>query len=544
MKKSLRLIFLTCFLLAAPLKGAAQHTDGRPSLSSSMGSTTIGQDQFYRISMRPDIPIGSWGVALDIELFIDSDGDVSARGWQFGSSTKALDSFLRKIYYVSYGSSEDSVRIKIGALEDIQLGYGLIMSDYRNTLQYPGTKKTGIQFNLRDIAGTSIGLEGVINNIQDIKEGGALIGLRTSVRPMKKLEVGLTYVVDLDQYSGLLDGDGDGFPDVVDAFPSNSNLALDNDNDGIPDQVDSDDDNDGIIDIDEESGYNADVANRLRALNADYGDGFPVDTDIKRKKPFNKSAVGRDRFAIAGLDVAYTLRNAEHARLKAYAQLALLIDDDDELSAFASADQGLFPGDRRATGWGIAAPGLWLNTGMLDGQIEFRHFRNDFSARYFDALYELDRARIDLSSGRAHSKDALLTNSEPRSGVFGRLGVNLGTYMHASVAYQYLSSNDNPQQQLLANAHLSSALLSFIPRLTHARAYFKKNNIGMRLSDDGTQSDGFFEATEDTFYGYELGLEMNGGVSIFCDVRYLFNREADDQIRRKKIMLIETVFNF
>ena len=66
----------------------------------------------------------------------------------------------------------------------------------------------------------------------------------------------------------------------------------------------------------------------------------------------------------------------------------------------------------------------------------------------------------------------------------------------------------------------------------------------MRLSDDGTQSDGFFEATEDTFYGYEIGLEMNGGVSIFCDVRYLFNREADDQIRRKKIMLIETVFNF
>ena len=113
------------------------------SLSGSMGSTTIGQEQFYRISMRPDIPIGV-GCGFRHRAFIDSDGDISARGWQFGSSTEALDSFLRKVYYVRYGRSEDPVHVKVGALEDVRLGYGLIMSDYRNTLQYPGVKKTGI----------------------------------------------------------------------------------------------------------------------------------------------------------------------------------------------------------------------------------------------------------------------------------------------------------------------------------------------------------------------------------------------------------------
>ncbi len=544
MKHAPFLLCLVLLLLANTPSGAAQDPASASSLSGSMGSTTIGQEQFYRISMRPDIPIGAWGVALDIELFIDSDGDISARGWQFGSSTEALDSFLRKVYYVRYGKAEDLVHVKVGALEDVRLGYGLIMSDYRNTLQYPGVKKTGILFRLRDIAGTSISIDGLVNNVQDIKEGGALIGLRTFATPLKKLEVGFTYVVDLNQYSGLLDGDGDGFPDVVDAFPSNANLALDNDNDGIPDQTDSDDDNDGVIDIDEESGYNTDVANRLRALNADYGDAFPVDTDVKRKKPFNKSAVGRDRFAIAGLDLAYALSDAEHIQLKAYGQVALLIDDDDELSAFAAAEQGLFPGDRRATGWGIAAPGLWLDAGALDGQIEFRHFRDDFSAQYFDALYELDRARIDLASGRARSKDALLGGSEPLSGLFGRLGANLGAYMYASAAYQYLGGRDNPQQKLQASARLSTAHLSSRPRQTRARAYFKKSNIGTRLSGDGLKTDGFFEATEDTFYGYELGLEMNGGVSVLCDVRYIFSRDADDQIRRQKIMSIETVFTF
>ena len=144
--------------------------------------------------------------------------------------------------------------------------------------------------------------------MQDIKEGGALIGLRTFATPLKKLEVGFTYVVDLNQYSGLLDGDGDGFPDAVDAFPSNANLALDNDNDGIPDQTDSDDDNDGVIDIDEESGYNTDVADRLRALNADYGDAFPVDTDVKRKKPFNKR--GLAAIVLPSQDSIWRMRSA------------------------------------------------------------------------------------------------------------------------------------------------------------------------------------------------------------------------------------------
>ena len=183
MKHAPFLLCLVLLLLANTPSGAAQDPASASSLSGSMGSTTIGQEQFYRISMRPDIPIGAWGVALDIELFIDSDGDISARGWQFGSSTEALDSFLRKVYYVRYGKAEDLVHVKVGALEDVRLGYGLIMSDYRNTLQYPGVKKTGILFRLRDIAGTSISIDGLVNNVQDIKEGGALIGLRTFATP-------------------------------------------------------------------------------------------------------------------------------------------------------------------------------------------------------------------------------------------------------------------------------------------------------------------------------------------------------------------------
>ena len=420
------------------------------------------------------------------------------------------------------------------------------MSDYRNTLQYPGLKKTGLLFQLNNLAGSGFGLEGVVNNFQDFQEGGALIGLRTSGSIAGKVEFGLTYVVDLDQYSGLLDGDGDGFPDAVDAFPGDADQALDNDNDGVSDALDIDDDNNGVLDVDDASGLPDDVVNSLIALNAQHGTTFPVDQEIRRKKPFNKDQVGGDRFAILGLDVAYPLTRSERLDLKLYGQLAFLLDDDDELSRAEAEEQGVTAGNRQAEGFGLAAPGLWLQMGPFNGQIEFRHFRDDFDSGYFDNLYELDRARVDVATGRARTKDALLGRGESLSGVFGRLGTDLGQYLHASTAYQYLTGADDPKQQLIASARLSKKLLEQIPRLSRARAYYQKNNIGTSLNKKGElgSKDDFFESTEETFYGYDIGLEMASGVAIVWDTRFVFVRGADLHLERRKIMSIETVFHF
>ena len=50
---------------------------------------------------------------------------------------------------------------------------------------------------------------------------------------------------------GLQDTDGDGTPDVADAFPNDGAESSDVDGDGIGDNADPDDDNDGILDIDD-----------------------------------------------------------------------------------------------------------------------------------------------------------------------------------------------------------------------------------------------------------------------------------------------------
>jgi len=535
---------LACALLLLACPALAQNYPLAPSYTGSMGSVTVGQEQFYRMSFRPDVPIGKWGVALDLELFIEGNGNISTRGWEFGSGTETFDSLLRKIYYVRYGRSDDPVFFKVGALDRVTLGYGLIMADYRNTLQYPGVKKTGLQFRLEEIGGSSFGIEGILNNVQDFQEGGALLGARAFGQIGGKLELGLTYVTDLDQYSGLRDGDDDGVPDEVDAFPDNANRALDNDGDGVPDELDSDDDNDGVIDVDVLSGFNTEISSALFGLNADFGDAFPVDQRVNRRKPFNKDQVGRDAFSILGLDLGYPLAQNKTLALKLYGQLALLLDDEDALSDFDAQQQGVFPGNRKAEGFGIAAPGLWLDVGPLNGQIEFRHFRDDFDARYFDEIYELDRARLDLASGRARSKDAHLIRGADLNGVFGRLGAELGQYLDASASYQYLTGQDDPKQQLIGYAALSSKLLEQIPRFTRASAYYQKNNIGTSLNANGDDKDGFLESTEDTFYGYEIGLEMAGGAAVLWDTRFVFERGADQRLVRRKIMTIETVFHF
>lgn len=534
---------LVLLVLACPVASSAQPSVSMFGYSLSMGSVSVEQEQLYRLSFRPDFPMGRLGIGLDLELFVERNGDLGSRGWEASSSTQTLDSILRKIYYVRYGHPNDAVYVKIGALDDVTLGYGLIMDSYRNTLHYPGIKKTGLQFRIANFVGTNIGLEGVINNLQDFQEGGALIGLR-AFGYVANIELGVTWAADLDQYSGLRDSDSDGVPDPIDAFPADGTVALDNDDDGVPDHLDSDDDNDGIIDADAGSGLPAEVTSALLGLNASYGNAFPVDQDVDRHKPFNRNRVDRDFFSILGVDASYPLIHDLGVHLKLYGQVALLLDDDDSLSSAEAQQQGVTPGNRQATGFGVAAPGLWLAVGPFNGQLDFRHFRGGFDARYFDELYELDRAHLDPATGQAQSKDARLGASDELSGFFGHLGMELGSYAYASVAYQYLTGTSDPKQQLIASAALSRKLLKYFPRLKRAYAYFHKNNIGRRLNEDGTGRDAFFEPTQDTFYGFDIGLNMKEGASVRWDTRFVFERTANRRLQRHKIMTLETVFDF
>lgn len=71
----------------------------------------------------------------------------------------------------------------------------------------------------------------------------------------------------------LKDRDGDGMPDVQDAFPDDPEEWQDTDNDGTGNNADSDDDNDGMPDI-WESAHGLNPLFNDAKLDAD-GDGYP-----------------------------------------------------------------------------------------------------------------------------------------------------------------------------------------------------------------------------------------------------------------------------
>ena len=110
--------------------------------SASIGSVTVQERQLYRLALRPQFPLGRAAVVLDLELFLGEDGSVESLGWSFATPAETFDSLLRKIYYVRYGEPREPVFVRIGALDRVTLGYGLIMDRYRNTLEYPGIKRT------------------------------------------------------------------------------------------------------------------------------------------------------------------------------------------------------------------------------------------------------------------------------------------------------------------------------------------------------------------------------------------------------------------
>jgi len=183
-------------------------------LSGLFGTVTVDGAQWQRMVLRPRFVAGNFDAAFDVELFIDEKGRFRKRGWSFDTPTDGFESVLRKIYYVQYGHldrREDPVYVRVGALENVTLGYGLIMSDYRNTLEEPGIKKTGLDVSVRDMSPWNVGVRAVVNDVLDLSRGGGVFGVRVSARPVfhpdetgeGRLEMGLSFVSDTDQYEGL-----------------------------------------------------------------------------------------------------------------------------------------------------------------------------------------------------------------------------------------------------------------------------------------------------------------------------------------------------
>lgn len=160
----------------------------------SFGTVVINGITYFQIKGQPEFSLGKFSVGLDINLEFDGSWNLRTSEW---NSWQAI---LSKVRYLRWGDKRDKpVYVKIGQIENATIGYGFIMHNYNNNLNYPNVKKFGVAFDL-DL--DYFGVETFVDNIFDFD----IMGFRAFARPLygtgifilDTLEVGSSLVVDID----------------------------------------------------------------------------------------------------------------------------------------------------------------------------------------------------------------------------------------------------------------------------------------------------------------------------------------------------------
>ncbi len=195
----------------------------RQMLGMEIGTVTIGDITYAKAILQPVIKFDDFRLVLYLPIIYQSnmfdpqdwyqpDGN---NEWSFGSDPKYKDDLggrigdifadlILKIKSLEYGQLRDDFFIKLGNLDDITIGHGLIMRDYANDSEFPAIRRLG--FNL-GMDFNTVGFELMCNDLAQAARGKPeIMGARFYVRPAGKsfpLAFGLSAVVDLNPANSL-----------------------------------------------------------------------------------------------------------------------------------------------------------------------------------------------------------------------------------------------------------------------------------------------------------------------------------------------------
>ncbi|NOY09986.1 MAG: FecR domain-containing protein [Spirochaetes bacterium] len=203
-------------------------------LGMEIGSVTIGDTTYAKAVIQPQFTIGKLKMALYLPIIyesnmLDPNDWYHPEGndeWSFGTDQNGFkavagdfinDLFL-KIKYVEWGKQRDKFFFKIGNLNDITIGHGLIMKDYANDSDFPVIRRVGLNLGM-DFE--KIGFEAMVNDIGDPHIFGSRLYFRP-IAPAFPMAVGMTVVTDISPASDLPDPSTVGNPIIL-----NGGLDLD-----------------------------------------------------------------------------------------------------------------------------------------------------------------------------------------------------------------------------------------------------------------------------------------------------------------------------
>ena len=165
--------------------------------TGSFGAATIDGKIYNQISFRPEITIKKLGLGLDINLYIDENGEIYSKNWLFKDVETSFQTIMDKIYYVRWGNRNDDFYFRVGSLPSITLGYGALVERYSNSMEYPQVKKLGLDL----IYGNDkIKFEYVQS---DFKSTPSLMALQTTFNVAPRANLFFTLAHDLNQLARL-----------------------------------------------------------------------------------------------------------------------------------------------------------------------------------------------------------------------------------------------------------------------------------------------------------------------------------------------------
>lgn len=434
-----------------PYRGAAA-TGNKIRWNGTIGMVIINGKLYQQFGLRPDVPLGKWGVGLDLTVRMDEEGNLKEDEWD-----EPLDA-VEKIYYIRYGAPGDPLYLRVGALDNVTLGYGIVMHRYANTVQYPEIKRVGTYVEGEAGKKGFLSFQAMTNNIREL-DGPGVVAARVALKPVPKsnLTIGGTLALDGNQYAGLADSDDDGVPNRLDLFGDIDDRVRVQEimNLLTPEEIAQ------LI----EWGYLPDI--------------YRLPEDYRNRT---------DEMMMTGIDVGLPLLRPRKFSLWGYAQAAQVHD----------------------FGWGWAFPGLRAVFHPVEIGLEYRRYEKEFIGNYFDFSYELERAQVVGDSTYA-TKESVLKGLGKAEGFYGDL-----TLSFTDIGYLYGWALDMHGENYPSGKTFYGEAAATPPenpsKIRKVAGYFYQPN----------QPEFFNELSDGTIYGGKVFFGIAHNVNIVYDHRVTY----------------------
>jgi hypothetical protein len=413
---SLVLCSLVPFALAQEAELEAAGGQSGIGATMGIGAVTMDGKTWTQIALRPEIPIGKLGIALDLTLYFDENGDIRKEDWN------DVEDILEKIYYIRWGHKGDPLYLKAGALDRVTMGYGILVHNYSNTIEYPNVRRVGFEF---DVNTKLPQFEGFVANLGELDDKIGLLGVRASYPVIGNLRIGGSIVMDGNLYAGIKDQDNDGVPDPFDRY------------------TDFNDGTEWDLWHDLQGELSPELWESMRGSASYPGDDW-LNNGVKDFSDAEESVTAM------GFDIGY--------------KWPLAIETYFQWGKFQDFGSGWAPGIR----W---QPKHWLSVGA-----EYRVWDKQFIGEFFDRSYDIER--VYLAGDTLYTKEERLESAVAMNGYYAEASANLFNMVNLFAAYNTMSPTDDDDAEkwnsLWASARLN---LKVVPKLSELSAYYRQTGV-------------------------------------------------------------------